>query len=107
MNSAPDSRWWIGPLVGVLAAMPLLAIAVLYLMMSGFAFDSCEPGGCPLSEQHIAFAGIALLVSLALGVVTWPIARWVDRGVAGFVAFLCPVAAIVSVVAMWTIPPGK
>jgi hypothetical protein len=107
MNSAARSRWWIAPLVGVLVAIPLLGVAVILLMLSGFAYDSCEPGGCPLSDTHVNVGGIALLASLALGIVAWPAARWLGQAVGVLVAILCPVAALVSVIALLTTPMGK
>ncbi|HWE91059.1 MAG TPA: hypothetical protein VG317_16490 [Pseudonocardiaceae bacterium] len=107
MNSASRSRWWIAPLVGTLVGIPLLAISVTSAGLVALGSDSCEPGGCPLTNEHFNVGGIAMQVSLGLGVVAWPSARWLGRAVGVLVAILCPVAMLVSIIALLTIPTGK
>ncbi|WP_035845433.1 hypothetical protein [Kitasatospora azatica] len=107
MTSAPRRLWWIAPTVSTVLALPLLALACLILMFVGFAYDSCDPGGCPGTDRHVLTALAALLATVPLAVGAWLTSRLAKPGWGAALCVLAPLTAAGSVLSFLTIPAGR
>ncbi|TQF04034.1 hypothetical protein E6W39_19620 [Kitasatospora acidiphila] len=103
----PDRpRWWLSATICTAITMPLIAFAGFFAILSPFAYDDCDPGGCPQSDQHITAGLICLAVSLVLLVAAWPAARFHREGVRSTLYLLAPTAALASLAMLASTPAG-
>ncbi|MCC9309083.1 hypothetical protein LN042_18680 [Kitasatospora sp. RB6PN24] len=107
MTTAPRPRWWLAPVAVTLVTLPLLAYGGLLALLSPMAYDPCDPGGCPQTDQHVVLAVACLPVALLLLIGSWPAARSAGQGLRSTLYLLAPAAAVLSVLSLSTIPIGR
>ncbi|MFD7876978.1 hypothetical protein ACFV5G_23245 [Streptomyces sp. NPDC059766] len=81
-QTQPRRKWWIAPLVGTLAALPVQLICAFLLLVSPMALDSCNAANpCGRTEAALGAALVLLLLALLSLGVPWYLAKRKSRGV--------------------------
>lgn len=100
--------WWVAPLVLTLLAVPGSFVLLFFVGIGQMAFDPCQPGGCPRTEQHYAIT-VAIAASSLIPVVgVWVFPHRRKYTGARLFAILAYVLLFVLTIAMlMAIPVGE